>query len=217
MGSNPEFDLAIQNRPDLEAFLKQRIDEGVSFEAASATLLEMCAKIDKTEAAIKQNTRPPRAGGVAGSGRTDERVKASWRKRYVFRLETLLRLRQQREDEQKRVVASRLRKIKTIEQQKEVLQVRIAEQVDSMRALLTGGETDMDQVKAGRHWMVRLRRGVLEADGAITTNRTILAQERADLANARKGTKILEPSGRRSRGSRFSRRSSGRIGSNPTT
>jgi FliI/YscN family ATPase len=59
MGSNPEFDLAIQTRPDLEAFLKQRIDEGVSFEAASAALLELCAKIDKTEASIKQSARPP--------------------------------------------------------------------------------------------------------------------------------------------------------------
>jgi flagellar protein FliJ len=113
-------------------------------------------------------------------------------KRYAFRLETLLRLRQQREDEQKRVVASRLRKIKSIEQQKQVLQVRITEQVDSMRTLLTVGRMDMDQLKAGRHWMVRLRRGVLEADGAISANRTILAQERVNLANARKDTKILE-------------------------
>jgi len=59
MGSNPEFDLAIQTRPDIEAFMKQKINEGVSFEAASAALIELCAKIDRTEAAIKQNTRPP--------------------------------------------------------------------------------------------------------------------------------------------------------------
>jgi flagellar protein FliJ len=113
-------------------------------------------------------------------------------KRYAFRLETLLRLRQQREDEQKRVVASRLRKIKSIEQQKQVLQVRITEQVDSMRGLLTRGQMDIDQLKAGRHWMVRLRRGVLEADGAIVANRSMLAQERVHLANVRKDTKILE-------------------------
>ena len=113
-------------------------------------------------------------------------------KRYAFRLETLLRLRQQREDEQKRVVASRLRKIKTIEQQKQVLEVRIAEQVETMRDLLVSEQMDVDQLKAGRHWMARLRCGVLEAEGAIVANRTILAQERANLANARKDSKILE-------------------------
>jgi flagellar protein FliJ len=113
-------------------------------------------------------------------------------KRYAFRLETLLRLRQQREDEQKRVVASRLRKIRSIEQQKQVLEVRIAEQVDAMRNLLTADRADVDELKAGRHWMVRLRCGVLEAGNAIATNRAILAQERANLANARKDTKILE-------------------------
>jgi flagellar biosynthesis chaperone FliJ len=40
--------------------------------------------------------------------------------------------------------------------------------------------------------MVRLRRGVLEADGAIVANRSMLAQERVHLANVRKDTKILE-------------------------
>jgi flagellum-specific ATP synthase len=59
MGSNPEFDLAIQTRPDIEAFMRQRIDEGVSFEAARGALLELCGKIDRTEAAIRQNARPP--------------------------------------------------------------------------------------------------------------------------------------------------------------
>jgi flagellar protein FliJ len=113
-------------------------------------------------------------------------------KRYAFRPETLLRLRQQREDQQKRVVASRLRKIRSIEQQKQVLEIRIAEQVDTMRNLLTADQMDVDQMKAGRHWMVCLRRGMLEADGAITANRTILAQERVELANARKNSKILE-------------------------
>jgi len=56
-GSNPEYDLAIQTRTDIEAFMRQRIDEGVSFEAARTSLLELCAKIEKTEAAIRQGSR----------------------------------------------------------------------------------------------------------------------------------------------------------------
>lgn len=112
--------------------------------------------------------------------------------RYKFRLETLLRLRQQREDEKKRVVASRLRKIRTLEQHKQVLETRIAQQTEVIRDLLVQERMDVDELKAGRHWMIRLRRGVLEADGALASNRAILAQERADLANARKETKVLE-------------------------
>lgn len=112
--------------------------------------------------------------------------------RYKFRLETLLRLRQQREDEKKRVVASRLRKIRTLEQHKQALETRIAQQAEVIRDLLVQERMDVDELKAGRHWMIRLRRGVLEADGALASNRAILAQERADLANARKETKVLE-------------------------
>jgi flagellum-specific ATP synthase len=56
-GSNPEYDLAIQMRADIEAFMRQRIDEGVSFEAARGSLLELCAKIEKTEAAVRQGSR----------------------------------------------------------------------------------------------------------------------------------------------------------------
>jgi flagellar biosynthesis chaperone FliJ len=101
-------------------------------------------------------------------------------------------LRQQREDEKKRIVAARLRKIKTLEQHKQVLGTRIAEQTEMIRDLLVREQMDVDELKAGRHWMIRLRRGVLDAEGALATNRAILAQERADLANARKETKVLE-------------------------
>lgn len=113
-------------------------------------------------------------------------------KRYTFRLETLLRLRQQREDEHKRIVASRLRKIRTLEGHKHVLETRIADQVESMRELLVQPQTDIDELKTGRHWMGRLRCGVLEMGAAITANRAILAQERSNLANARKEAKVLE-------------------------
>ncbi len=56
-GSNAEYDLAIRTRADIEACLRQRIDEGVSFEAARSALLELCVKIEATEAAIRQGSR----------------------------------------------------------------------------------------------------------------------------------------------------------------
>jgi len=113
-------------------------------------------------------------------------------KRHTFRLETLLRLRRQREDEQKRVVASRMRRIRSLENNKQTLEVRIADQVEVMRGLLSEPLMNVDQMKSGRHWMVRLRRGVLEADAAISAERAMLAQERRGLAEKRKDTKILD-------------------------
>ncbi|MBN2563517.1 MAG: flagellar export protein FliJ [Phycisphaerae bacterium] len=113
-------------------------------------------------------------------------------KRYTFRLEPLLRLRQQREDEQKRVVASRLREIATLQQRREVLHVRIGSQMQAMRESLTSEQVNVDALKLGRHWLIRLRRGVLEADAQISAQRAILAQDRAVLANARRDTKVLQ-------------------------
>jgi flagellar export protein FliJ len=113
-------------------------------------------------------------------------------KRFTFRLETLLRLRRQREDEQKRVVASRLRQIRTIEQHRHNLEDRIAEHTEAMRHLLGLEQADVDQLKVGRHWMIRLRRGMLEAEAALAAHRALLAQERVKMAETRKDTKVFE-------------------------
>jgi flagellar FliJ protein len=112
-------------------------------------------------------------------------------KRYRFRLEPLLRLRQQREDEQKRVVASRLRQIDALRRRQRVFEGEIDRQTDSMRRSLVDVRVDVDSLKLGRHWLVRLRRGVLEADAQIMTQRAILVQERVALAEARKDAKVL--------------------------
>lgn len=108
-----------------------------------------------------------------------------------FRFETLLKLRKQREDERKRLVASRLRGISHLEIRRVKLLDQIDEQNTAMRQVLQG-EVDMDDVRLGRHWLIRLRRGVLETDAEIATQRAILAQERIHLAEAAKQTKILQ-------------------------
>lgn len=113
-------------------------------------------------------------------------------KRYTFRLETLLRLRRQREDEQKRVVAARLREIRTLQQRRQFLETEIARQTATMRDSLTATWMEVDQLKLGRHWVMRLRRGVLETDAQLTTQRAMLAQERTVLADARKDAKVLD-------------------------
>jgi len=53
-GSNAEFDLTIQMRPAIEAFLRQPITEASSFEQSRAALLGLAAEIVKREAAMKR-------------------------------------------------------------------------------------------------------------------------------------------------------------------
>jgi len=113
-------------------------------------------------------------------------------KRYTFRLETLLRLRQQREDEKKRVVAARLREIRTLQQRRQFLETEIDRHTTDMRDSLIQQWMDVEQVKLGRHWVMHLRRGALETDAQISAQRALLALERSTLAEARKETKVLD-------------------------
>lgn len=113
-------------------------------------------------------------------------------KRYTFRFETLLRLRKQREDEEKRVVASRLRGLKRLYDHQVVLRGQILEQTDTLRNVLREPFLDVGAVRVDRHCVARLRREILEDEAEISTNLALLSQERAVLTNARKETKILE-------------------------
>lgn len=111
--------------------------------------------------------------------------------RFAFRFETLLRLRKQREDERKRVVAARLRQIGDLMERRNNLLTAIDGQTDSLRSALRGGTVDVDQVRWGRHWLTHLRRGVLDTDAELSGQRAMLAQERATLVVARKDTEVL--------------------------
>lgn len=112
--------------------------------------------------------------------------------RFNFRFETLLRLRQRKEDMQKRVVALRLRQIQQLQERHELLSERINQQGDAIRGRLREGEIDVDALRRARHWLVRLRQGILETDAEIATHRAILAQERAALVESRKEARVME-------------------------
>ncbi len=113
-------------------------------------------------------------------------------KQYDFRFETLLKLRRQHEDERKRAVAARIREIHTLEERQRLLLQRIADQAADTRRALLSGTVDVDDLRLGRHWTVRLRRGVLETEAAINGQKALLAQERQRLADAAKNRKVLE-------------------------
>ena len=110
---------------------------------------------------------------------------------FIFRFETLLRLRKQREDERKRLVAARLRQIADVRQRQDNLARAVEMQSDALRAALREERVDVDQLRWGRHWLTHLRRGVLEVAGELSANRAMLAQERSQLVEARKETQAL--------------------------
>lgn len=111
--------------------------------------------------------------------------------RNKFRFETLLRLRRMREDGRQRIVAARLSEIRRLEERKTTLLGRIHRQTDLTRRELRTDRLELNELRSGRHWMIRLRRGVLETKAEIATNRALLAQERSNLAEAAKERNIL--------------------------
>ena len=113
-------------------------------------------------------------------------------RRFRFRFATMLKIRRQREDEQKRIVAERLRQIRRTRDHRLVLQRQIEDEVNAIRSSQTGGAIDIQQVMRHRHWLSHLHKGVLEADARLRFLEARLAQERVVLAEAVKQRKILE-------------------------
>jgi flagellar FliJ protein len=113
-------------------------------------------------------------------------------KRFAFRFATMLKIRRQREDEHKRVVAERLRQIAQTRDHQMVLERQIRDEVDAIRDSQARGSIDIQQVMRHRHWLGHLHKGVLEADARVRFLEARLAQERVVLAEAMKQRKILE-------------------------
>lgn len=109
----------------------------------------------------------------------------------VFRFETLLKLRRQKEDEAKRAIAARVSQIREIEERQEALQNRISQQSSQSRLLMGEQTLNLDDLRLSRHWMIRLRQGLLQAEAEMRTQRAILASERTQLAEATKNRKVL--------------------------
>lgn len=113
-------------------------------------------------------------------------------KRFIFRYETLLKIRRQREDQHKRIVAERVRQIVAARERLSALKGQITGEEAAIRAGQEPGTVDMQQIMRHRHWLGHLHRNVLETEGAIRLLEGRLAQERAALAEVVKQRKILD-------------------------
>jgi len=61
-GSNPQFDLAIQSKPQIDQFMQQAMDEQISFEQTHRALLQLSRSIAETE--HKLTAQPARGAAV---------------------------------------------------------------------------------------------------------------------------------------------------------
>jgi flagellar protein FliJ len=113
-------------------------------------------------------------------------------KRFVFRFETMLKIRRQREDQHKRVVAERLSQISARRESLGRLDRQIIDEVNAIRASQEPGKLDIQQTMRHRHWLGHLHKGVLEEQSKVRFLEARLAQERAVLAEAVKQRRILE-------------------------
>jgi flagellar FliJ protein len=113
-------------------------------------------------------------------------------KRFTFRLETLLKIRRQREERHQRIVADRLRQIQEVEDQLTAIAHQIQSEEQAIMANQRQGVIDMQQVVRHRHWLGHLHKCALDAKARRGYLEAQLAQERAALAEAAKQRKILD-------------------------
>jgi flagellar FliJ protein len=113
-------------------------------------------------------------------------------RRFQFRFETLLKIRQQDEDRHKRIVAERLRQITAVRERLESLHRQIGDEEQAIREGGSPGMIDMQQIVRHRHWLGHLHKGVLESESALRALEARLAQDRAALAEAVKRRRVLD-------------------------
>jgi flagellum-specific ATP synthase len=65
-GSNAQFDLAVQAKPLIDAFLRQRIEEGVSFVEATQRLMALNQQLDQMEKQLGRKGTSQPAASVRG-------------------------------------------------------------------------------------------------------------------------------------------------------
>jgi len=125
-------------------------------------------------------------------------------KRFRFRLEVVLKLRKQKQDECRRVVAARLRQIAAVQTRidrmsedldhQRVVQRRLvgpqaagADSVDGRPALL-----DLTGIRRHRHYVTRLLQNIAAAERQLAELRTELRREQAALEEASREVKVIE-------------------------
>ncbi len=111
---------------------------------------------------------------------------------FKFSLQTLLRLRKQDRDEQRRVVAQAIRAVAGSQARVSLLTGDLRETVSSVRS--EQQDDSLNLVAMRRHQFYRswLHQQIIDAENEVAENRQLLDQQRAKLAEATKQLKVVE-------------------------
>jgi flagellar FliJ protein len=113
-------------------------------------------------------------------------------KRFEFRLQTLLRVRELREREAKRKVGAKQAEIARIDQLNQQTADEIARCQDDLRARQRAAVLAPDQLTRERAWIAYLRRTVVERQALRARRRAELDMLRDELRQARMQRRIIE-------------------------
>ena len=113
-------------------------------------------------------------------------------KKFRFRLEPLLRLRRQQEEQKKRAVGVLIREIS--EQQRQALQMATAvrQEGENLKHQYAQGRVDLDWAGHYRRYVSHMQMAINQRIEAVTQIQQRLQLARQELAEAAKNTKVLD-------------------------
>lgn len=113
-------------------------------------------------------------------------------RRFRFRLETVLRVRELREREAKRKVGAKLAEIAGLDQLNEQAAAEICKRQNDLSQSQQAEHLDTRELSSGRAWVAFLRRSIAQRQVSKASLLSELEKLRRDLVAARTQTRILE-------------------------
>ena len=113
-------------------------------------------------------------------------------KKFKFRLEPVLKLKRQAEENKKRVVGQLTAEINNLQQQALDTNQLIIEQGNVLKQKLSGGVVDTGWISYYQGYVTDMRREIARKIQEVTEIQKKLHYARIELANAAKETKMLE-------------------------
>lgn len=113
-------------------------------------------------------------------------------KKFKFRLEALLKLRQQTEDEKKRVVGDLVSEINEQQRQALEMDVQLQREGDILKEQYQQGNVDLDWVSHYRGFVMSTQNAIAQRIEKVAQIQGKLSHARHELADAARQKKILE-------------------------
>lgn len=113
-------------------------------------------------------------------------------RRFRFKLEVVERLRRQRVDAQRRMVATKLRALARMEDRMAQLNQQLRETVEQTRWAQQRPSLDLVSLRGQQYFKARLHREIMQADLERVDVLAELQQERTRLSDASKQLKVIE-------------------------